>query len=119
MSDEIQEKKLPPFGKPLYELLKAGFRPNNDVKLFIGIKAWEKGKAFSVSYPAQTLILPPWVSPFSYIWPVKQCDILIFDTGYAQQVYLEELIYCLHMDGANKVRSICPVFKFSVYEKDI
>ncbi len=118
MSDEIQEKKLPPFGKPLYELLKAGFRPNNDVKLFIGIKAWEKGKAFSVSYPAQTLILPPWVSPFSYIWPVKQCDILIFDTGYAEKAYIEQLAFLLLQDGANIVRAVSSEYLLTVYKKD-
>lgn len=118
MSPKIQVKKLPPYGKPLSDLVTSGQRPSNDVNLFIGNQAWAKGHSFSISYPPRTLILPPWRSPNTYHWPVTQCDVLIFDTGYADQSYIEELAYCLFQDGANVVRSISPHFILSAYKKD-
>jgi len=112
-------KKVPPYGKPLYQLIKSGSIPKNDVRLFIGNYAWEKGKNFSINYPTQTLILPPWESAYSYDWPITQCDVLIFDTGYAKEIYIQEIAYCLFQEGANIVRAVLPDFSMTVYKRDI
>jgi hypothetical protein len=111
-------EKIPPYGKPLYDLIKSGFKPNNDIKLFIGNKAWEKGKNFSISYPHNTLILPPWFSPQSYYWPVKQCDVLIFDTAFAKEEYIEELATSLYEQDANKVRFVNSDYELIVFHKE-
>lgn len=112
------QKKLPPYGKPLYELQQKGSRPANSINIWIGRKAWHKGQAFSQSMLFRTLVLPPWLSPISYLWPVKQCDVLIHDTGYADEPYVEELVYCLYMDEADKVRLLSPNYNLTVYHKE-
>lgn len=112
-------KKLPPYGRPLADLIKKGFRPNNDINLFIGNKAWQKGNSFSITCPTRTLVLPPWLSPFDYHWPVKQCGILLFDTGYADKTYLEDLIYCLFKNEAASIYLVFPQFSSIFYKKDV
>jgi len=109
-------KKIPPYGKPLFDLLSSGSRPKNDINLFIGYKAWEKGKAFSISYPCRTLTLPPWCNPVVYCWPVQDCDVLIFDTGYAEERYLTDLSGALFEDGASKIR--CVNTDFEIFNID-
>lgn len=111
-------KRIPPFGKPLAQLIEDGFRPNNSINLFIGMNAWQKGQNFSKSYPTRTLILPPWHSSLSYYWPVKDCDILIFDTGYAENKYVNELAAALYQHEAEIVRFIDPYDNFIVYHKE-
>ncbi len=111
-------RKIPPYGKELYKLQQQGQRPTGSVYVWIGNYAWKKGQAFSVSMPNRTLALPPWVSPGVYDWPVKDCDVLIHDTGFAEKDYLEDLVYCLYKDGTDKVRLIAPDFKLTIYHKD-
>lgn len=111
--------KLPPYARPLYESLSNNELPNNDVHIFIGRKAWDKGKAFSVSYPNRICVLPAWHSPFAYYWPIQNCDILVCDTGYAEPDYLLELAQCLYEHCANIVRVISPEYKLSIYHKEV
>lgn len=111
-------KKFLPYSKPLCALVKTGCLPINDVLLFIGNKAWDKAKSFSISYPNRTLALPPWHSPGEYYWPIKGCSLLVFDTGYAEQDYLNELAVCLYENYASKVRMISPDFELNVYHKE-
>jgi len=109
--------KIPPFSKPLYDLQKSGYSPNNSIYLFIGNKAWAKGQAFSKMYPTRTMIIPPWLPPIDYHWPVNECDILIIDTGYAEKSYVEELALCLYAGNAEIVRSINFINPMVVYHK--
>lgn len=111
-------KKLPPFGKGLNALIESGQRPNNDVLLFIGNNALSKGNGFSVSYPDRTLVLPPWLSPETYYWPVIGCDALITDTGFAEDDYIEDLVLCLFAHGANVCRFISHDSTFTKFEKE-
>jgi hypothetical protein len=111
-------RKLPPYGKPLGELIKSGSKPTNSVNLFIGPNAWKKGESFSISYPLRTLILPAWHSPFIYYWPVKECDILIFDTGYSEKDYVDEVVDALYQDEADIIRFIDSEKNLIVYHKD-
>jgi len=112
-------KKFLPYSKPLSDLMKSGHAPNNDVNVFIGHHAWKSGQKFSLVYPTRTLALPPWRNPSDYYWPVKECDILVLDTGYAENDYLHDLTVCLYESGANIVRMICPDFKLSIYHKEM
>ena len=95
--------KLPPFAKPLFELQKTGYKPTNDIYLFTGYKAWEKGKAFSISYPQRVMIIPPWYDPCDYTFPVNGCGVMLFDSGYALDEYIETTAACLFRDGATKI----------------
>lgn len=111
-------KKLPPYGKPLFELQKNSCRPKDSIYLFIGNKAWQKGESFSISIPERLLILPPWNDPNEYHWPVKECDVLIFDTGYAEVSYIDDLAFNLYQHNAQIVRSVSPDFILTVYHKE-
>lgn len=108
--------KLPPFGKYLSGLLKSGQYPTNDVYIFIGLNAWESASDFQLSRPG-TLCLPPYELPERYIWPVVNCDILIFDTS-CDEAYVENVALCLLCNGANIVRYISPDNQLSIYKKD-
>jgi hypothetical protein len=110
--------KLPPYGKPLYELISKGFKPNNSVNLFIGHNAWKKGEAFSISYPSRTLILPPWLSSVDYFWPVKSCDMLVHDTSYSEQEYINRLVFSLYEHDADIVRVIDSKKNLIIYHKE-
>ncbi len=110
--------KLPPFGTKLLETFKnSDFYPANDIYLFVGLNAWKKASNFQISRPG-TLCLPPWLPPRDYYWPVLNCNVLVFDTGYAEELYIEELVYCLYQNGSNIVRFICPEYKLTVYHKE-
>jgi hypothetical protein len=111
-------KKLPPYAAPLQKLQLENNPPANSVNIFIGMQAWKKAKAFSVSHPTRCIALPAWESPINYIWPIKGCDILIVDTGYAEKEYLEDLVYCLYQSGATIVRGVTPDFSLIVYHKE-
>lgn len=95
--------KLPPYSKNLYELIKKGGRPPSYVTLYIGLDAWNKGKYFSNEYPDRILVLPAWECPSIYFWPVKGCDVLIYDTGYADEDYVNDLTASLFIYEANIV----------------
>lgn len=112
--------QIPPFGKPLYDLIKEGCRPKNSVYLFIGKNAWQRGRSSAVMRPTRTLILPPDENPINYDWPVIQCDILIFDTGECTEHYIDLLVFQLLKNNADVVRCIAPDFTyFGTYKKDL
>lgn len=112
------QKKYPPYSKPLVELIKKNLRPTNDIYLFIGNQAWKKGESFSFCQPTRTLILPPWQSASDFYWPVIECDILIFDTGYAEKDYIYEIAQCLYDGNASNVRMVSPEFDLILYHKE-
>lgn len=108
--------KLPPYGKYLDELLQSGKTPDNSVYLFVGQSAFIKANNFQCSRPT-TLYLPAYDCPSRYRWPVKGCDILIFDTGWCEIPYLTDIAYCLYQENALVVRSISSEFKMTTYDK--
>lgn len=111
-------KKLPPFGKGLNALIESGQRPSNSILVYTGNHAWEKGHGFSISYPERLLILPPWLSPETYYWPVTGCDVLITDTGFAEDDYIEDLVLCLFSYGATVCRFISHDYIFTKFTKE-
>lgn len=115
----MQKVKIPPYGWNLYQLQKKGLRPHNDIYVFIGYGAWKKAKEFSSIYPRRIMMIPPWVSANDYTWPVKACSVLVFDTGYAEVDYLEEIAKRLFKEGASHVRSVDTDFKLTIHQKDL
>lgn len=112
-------KKLPPYGKPLYELQQQGFKPSNSINVCMGGRAWEQASRTSISAPNRTLALPPWASPLSFIWPVARCDVLIHDSGFADDRYIEDLVCCLYDANAEIVRYLSPMdLKLTVFHKE-
>lgn len=110
--------KIPPFGKPLRDLIASGEKPDNDVYLYVGDKSWDKGKSSSISRPTRTLILPPKDSPLIYDWPVNGCDILLIETSSIDTDYIELIVNILFSSGANIVRLISNNLFLTVYKKD-
>lgn len=106
--------KLPPFGKYLANL---DYPPKNDVYIFIGCNAWKDATDFQISRPG-TMCLPPYHDPSQYKWPVSNCDILVFDTGYCDDNYVEDLALCLLINGANIVRYVDTEQQLIIYKKE-
>lgn len=112
--------KIPPFSKPLKALLESGYKPNNDIYLYTGIKAWEKGKSSSICRPTRTLVLPPFDRPNQYSWPIQGCDILFHDTGGSPEEYIELTAFYLLEYGAEIIRCISMDYSyFATYKKDL
>lgn len=88
-------KKILPFGSELSFLIKNGFKPDKPIFLYIGRKAWEEGKEHFYLSPLNTLVLPPWLCPTLYYWPVKNCYVIVNDSGYPEKEYLGSLFDCL------------------------
>jgi hypothetical protein len=65
-------------------------------------------------------MIPPWLPPSNYFWPVKDCDVLIYDTGYAEKDYIAEIVFCLHKAGAGAdiVRYVDPNFETTTFHKE-
>jgi hypothetical protein len=107
--------KLPPFGKNIC------LNPTlqHEIYLFIGQKAWGKASRFNHQRPSGTLCLPPYLSAFNYEWPVKDKEILMFDTGYdyCEEDYIDEIVKCLFYYGSNCVRFISIDYKLTVFKK--
>jgi hypothetical protein len=111
--------KIPPYGKPLKALLEAGQIPGNDVYLYIGSHAWEKGLLSAITKPDRTLVLPPNHLPEQYEWPVNGCDILIIESSSLERSLVEDIVYVLFISGAKQVISISPDLQSNFYEKDL
>ena len=103
-------KKLPPYGKPLANLLAQGKLPNNSVYCFCGKEAWQRAAASAKC--RLTLCLPFGTDPFDFNWPVAHCDILIYSTGGMQRIKLERFTYCLLHHKAFVVRVISNDYSF-------
>lgn len=95
---------LPPYGSRLAKLLKTGKKPRNDIFCFCGYNAWRKAKALTRSQ--YVLCLPPGANPIEYQWPVRECDVLVFDTGGCELRDIEHLAYCLLCAEAAIVRAV-------------
>lgn len=113
-------KKLPPFGKNLFLMQQQGIVPTNDIFIFVGRNAWQKASNFHISRPTTTC-LPPYHGASFYAWPVKDCDVIIFDTSMAEtdstQDYLNDLAFYLYEDGARIVRCATYNFSFHTYKR--
>jgi len=111
--------KLAPYGKPLKALLKVGSIPKNDVYVYVGNHAWEKGKISIKTKPDRTLILPPKHFPQQYEWPVNGCDILLIETSKLEKSFIEDMVYILFIYGAKQIITISQDLQSCFYEKDL
>ena len=111
-------RKIPPYGKALYDLYKKNLKPEYSIRLFIGSYAWSRAKIFAYDFPERTLLIPPWLCPSDYFFPVKQCKVLIVDTSFAENDYLDDLAYCLFKDEADFVICNQPDANFINFKKD-
>lgn len=114
----IPKKKFPPYSKNLSALIHAGYRPKGSISLFIGNYAWQKGATHFVSHPTQTLVLPAWLCPYNFSWPVKQCEVMVIDTGFAEIDYIEDIAIALFTDEASSVLYFSPNNDITFYKKD-
>jgi len=110
--------KIPPYGKPLKELLQSGQKPSNSVYLYIGKDGWKKAENTFLSRPTRTMLLPNNHRASDYDWPVSGCDILIIETSPLTDQYIEDVVQTLFIQGAIKVTLISVDFSTVIYEKD-
>jgi len=109
-------KKLAPYGKRLQELLSKHQVPNNDVYMFMGRFAWTKAKGFIQS--RFVLVLPPNSNkPADFIWPVSNCEVLLFDTSGCSALLIQEMGYELLKSKAAIVRVVLFDGKMVVYSR--
>ncbi len=95
-------RRLPPFGKPLADALRAGRVPANDIRLYIGVDAWTAAERHTASAPK--LVLPPGEPPDSFSWPVQGCSVWVIQAGDASDHQLLTLTQTLLDAGAEVVR---------------
>jgi hypothetical protein len=114
MSAEILT--FPPFGEALYQRLKTGYLPKNDIFLFLGFNAVQAAK--KLRHQQRVLALPWRHTPYRYIWPVDRCSILGIDKGGLLLWQIEEIAYVLLLSGAIAVRVILSNHDFVVYSRD-
>jgi len=105
--------KLPPFGKYLENIKEIACI--NSIYLFIGPNSFTKAKDWFNQRPG-TICLPPYDCPSLYRWPVKDCDILIIDTGFCESDYLNDIAYFLYLYGAVKVRCLLSDNKLLIFD---
>lgn len=98
-------KKLCPYGAYLQAQLIQNRIPRNSVYVFIGWHAWRKAEDFQKIRPT-TLCLSPWRDPSEFRWPVKNCDVLVFDTGGSEGDYFDRIAISLMLNGAEIVRIV-------------
>jgi hypothetical protein len=111
----VNNKKLPPYGKKLKQLLAQGEKPKNCIFLFLGINAWQSAKAFN--HTQTVLVLPPEKSPYSFNWPVQECAVLAFDKGGLEPDYIEKTAHALLLAGAISIHVVLFNYKLVVYRR--
>ena len=110
--------KVPPYGKPLRGLIDSGTRPKNNVYLYLGKLAWDRGKNSSFCRQSRTLALPPEKSPLLYDWPVNGCDILMIETSPLDTEYVENIAGIMFGNGAKSVSLISIDLLLTIYKKE-
>jgi hypothetical protein len=107
-------KPFPPYGKKLFNALQCGYKPINDVFLFIGKNAWQKAKYFSNWQ--DVLVLPPHSHPDKFDWSItKKLSVLVFDTGNVQYEVIRKLAYNLLSALASIVRVVLATSELVVF----
>lgn len=96
--------KLPPYSHVLLEKISNKNLSKNDIFLFVGHRAWQSAKAFSLSQTV--LLLPPGESPYEYQWPVINRPVLLINTGNVSEHLIKQTAHALLSSGAEIVRVI-------------
>lgn len=107
---------LPPYGKEAALLQSWGFKPRNDIYIFIGINGWSKAKEFKNTQVV--LCLPYGADPSIYSWPVKDCPVLLIDTGFSSVHEIEKIAYCLLCENAAIVRTVLSNDSIVIYRRE-
>lgn len=107
---------LPPFGKEAALLLSYGVQPRNDIFIFAGLNGWHKAQACKDRQIV--LCLPYGKDPANYSWPVKDCPVLLIDTGFLSITDIEKFAYILLCAHAEIVRVMLSINKMVVYRRD-
>ncbi len=112
----IKVLPLPPFGKEAALLLAYEKQPRNDIFLFAGLDGMSKAKAFEDTQIV--LCLPYGTDPANYRWPVKYCNVLLFDTGFLSINDIDRIAYCLLSAKAEIVRALNQNQIISIYRRN-
>lgn len=111
----MSHKKVPPYGKYYFDLLNAKSSLPKIIHIICGQRAWELCNKYHANPP--WLALPAYECPSGYLWPVAHAETVIYDTGYCEDDYLNDLAFCLYQSGAKLVRVVLPNFDSFTIEK--
>lgn len=96
-------KPLPPYGKKLFNALQCGYKPINDITLYVGKNAWEDAKYFSRF--KDVLVLPQNNHPDKFNWcVVNGWSVLIFGADDINYQVIRKLVHSLLSYSASVVR---------------
>ncbi len=115
MKNEKAYKRLPPYGQILSKQLESGFKPSNDIFLFVGKLSWEKTKCFCNTQVV--LMLPMNTHPDDFRWPVNNHSVLCVDTGGVHYQIIRKLAHSLLTYEATIVRVVLSSHKLVVFRK--
>lgn len=108
-------KKLPLYGYNILHqknLLPLGYS-SQFLFVFIGHQALK----MSAKWQPFAMAIIPWQSPQEFFWPVKGRKVAIFDTGYADDDYLKELVIELYKAQALEVIALSPDYFTTIFKK--
>ena len=93
-------KKLAPYGEYLAKQI-----DKKVAIVFMGQYSFERAAHFQEILP-YTLALPPNQSPLHFVWPVKNCQIYLCDTGYSETSFVRFCALSFFAYGATEVKYI-------------
>lgn len=112
--------KIPPYGKALFKAQQQGLRPKDNIFVIAGSCAWQYGKGFQFNFPDRVLIIPPWIDPVTYFWPVRDCFVLIVEAAFTYSDYVDSIASALFRDNASRVDFFSSeTLEHIFYDKDI
>jgi hypothetical protein len=80
----------------------------------MGAHAWQKANAHQSRQ--WVLALPLGESPYHYLWPVYDCEILAFDTGGLTPSHIEQTAHALLLAQAKSVHIILSNQQLVIYQ---
>lgn len=110
-------KRFPPYGRKLFNALQCGYKPTNDIFLFIGKNAWQEAKYFSRFQ--DVLVFPQDYHPGEFDWSVVNgFSVLVFDTGNVHREVIKKLAYSLLLALAAIVRVALMDYQLIIFHKE-
>lgn len=98
------KKLLPPYGEYLANQLSISDEYQIAI-VFIGNSGQQRAENFQSHLP-YALYLPPFNSPFKYIWPLNNCEVYLIDTEYASLSFIRSCAVCFLGYGAKIIQYI-------------
>lgn len=97
------QRNLPPFGREWLTRRNSSGYLNQGPRVALGARAWDMAQN---ARAIPIMVLAPGEDPVQYTWPVRDLDVLVFETWLPDDDALERLAQVLLTDGAVLVHTI-------------